>query len=426
MIREIKNRRLCFCGKLAGMSRRDAETLARDNGAKVAVSPSPGVDLIVIGEANPLGKTWLDLNNSFDSAMQESFEQGRLEIISETEFWRILEISSLPESRSFYTPAAIADMIGVSAATIRHWLKLGFLKSAYQVGKLPYFTFQEILAAKRLRGLFEAGYTPGFVAKAIKRLEKEFPETERILPHLFPTSDPKKILYSDGKTLRDSDGQRFFDFGPELDTNYEESGEEPNDMMPSLCAALEPVSEETVSVPESRRSVFDILSAADRREQTRFINKQVFSLCETARKQEESGDLESAVDSCRAALMLGGADTDISFQLAELLAKLGNLDAAEERYYTVLETDDRHLEALVGLGQVLDRKGNPEDTEIIYRAALGIHSGYTEVRYLLGELLHRLGRDTEAEEQLLLFRDADPDSTLAEKAKQILAAIRKG
>ena len=53
MIREIKNRKLCFCGKLAGMSRKDAETLARNNGAVVAAVPRGDVDLIVIGRGIP-------------------------------------------------------------------------------------------------------------------------------------------------------------------------------------------------------------------------------------------------------------------------------------------------------------------------------------------------------------------------------------
>lgn len=413
MGQEIRNRHLCFCGKLAGMSRRDAETLARNNGAKVSAVSSGNVDLIVIGEENPLGKTWMELSSSFDDILRESFETGRLEVITETVFWKRLGLSSIPEPRSFYTPAAIGELVGVPAPAIRHWLKQGFLKSVYQVGKLPYFTFQEILAAKRLKKLLDAGYTPRFIAKVIASLGRDFPESERILLHIFPTSDPKKILYSEGKNMRDSDGQTFFDFGPD------ES--EPEGQFPNLAAAFQ----QSEAAGDQESIPFAEFAGEETAEHKRMIDAQVVSLCEKAREQEDAGQLDTAVDLCRSALTLGGPDADISFQLAELLERLGDLRGARERYYVVLEMDDRYLEAMAGLGRVLDQLGQSEDAVILYRTALQIHPGYAEVRFELGKLLYRLGHGTEAEEQLLLFKSADPDSILGDQADSILDELRK-
>jgi tetratricopeptide (TPR) repeat protein len=420
MIREIKNRKLCFCGKLAGMSRKDAETLARNNGAVVAAVPRGDVDLIVIGEGIPLGKTWVELNESFDEALRRSFESGRLETITETTFWQWLGIGPLTDARALYTPTALAELIGVSAAAIRLWHRQGFLKSDCQVGKLPYFAFQEIPVAKRLKVLTESGYSLRQIAKAIESFQKEFPQTDRVLLNLFPTSDPRKILYDDGESRCDSKGQTFFDFEP---TDEEELLIEAEESMPELRKAFTPLPDEEPRplplFPETR-----CLSEEDRRRQEQAVSRKVIALCQTAWQQEEAGEPFAAIESCRAALLLGGPDTDISFQLAELLAQTGSLEAAKERYYLVLEADGRHLEALNGLARVLDRLGQEEDAAELYRTALVIHPGYAEVRYHLGELLFRLGDHAEAEEQLLLFKSADPDSLMGENADLILRQIR--
>ena len=110
MVQNIKDRKLCFCGKLAGMSRKEAETLARGAGAVVSSAPRGDLNLIVIGEAAPLGKTWGELRDSFDEELRDAFESGRLETITETTFWQWLGLHPEREGAPpLYTPAALAD-----------------------------------------------------------------------------------------------------------------------------------------------------------------------------------------------------------------------------------------------------------------------------------------------------------------------------
>ena len=403
------------------MTRKDAERLARDNGAQVVPGLRGDVDLVVIGEAVPLGKTWVELSAAFDDELRNAFESGRLETITETTFWQRLGLHPQNSSPQLYTPAALAQLAGVPASAIRHWHRAGLLKSESQVGKLPYFAFSEILAAKRLKALTGAGYSLRRIARAVESLSRDFPQTERVLLYLHPTSDPAKILYADGRDRRDSGGQAFFDFDS-LDAEE------------AFLTAENPLSELSETFPLPPAGTPDtpplfpepsLLSEEERRLCEDAVGRKVVALCRKAWEEETAGDLSAAIGSCRSALLLGGADPDISFQLAELLARSGHLEAARERYYAVLESDDRHLEALVGLARVLDRLGETGDAVRLYRTALEIHPGYAAVHYRLGELLYRLGRRAEAEEQLLLFKAADPDSLMGETADDLLRQIAR-
>ena len=205
------------------MSRKEAETLARAAGAVVSSAPRGDVNLIVIGEAVPPGKTRAELQSAFDGELQRAFESGRLETITETTFWEWLGLRPASDGAPpLYTPAALAELTGVATAAVRLWYRLGFLKSESRVGNLPYFALEEIPAVKRLKALFEAGSSPRQVSRAIERLRKAFPNDKRVLLHMSPTSDPRKILYTDGAHRQDSGGQSFFDFdrlepNPEFD-----------------------------------------------------------------------------------------------------------------------------------------------------------------------------------------------------------------
>ncbi len=396
MVQNIKNRKLCFCGKLAGMSRKEAETLARAAGAVVSSAPRGDVNLIVIGEAVPPGKTRAELQSAFDGELQRAFESGRLETITETTFWEWLGLRPASDGAPpLYTPAALAELTGVAAAAVRLWYRLGFLKSESRVGNLPYFALEEIPAVKRLKALFEAGSSPRQVSRAIEQLRKAFPNDKRVLLHMSPTSDPRKILYADGAHRQDSGGQSFFDFD-RLEPNPE--FDRPGESIPRL--------EDAFRTDGGMPDAGPLLSELSGRDRENAVGRKVVDLCQQAWQQEEAGDLDGAITSCRAALLLGGPDTDISFQLAELLAASGNEEAARERYYAVLEADGRHLEAMTSLARLLDRLGRRTDAAELYRAALEIDPGYSEIHYHLGELLFRMGESARAEEHLLLFKAA--------------------
>lgn len=134
--------------------------MARAAGAKVAAALNEQVNLIVVGESELLGDNWLRLNEEITRSTQEAFERGTLEIWPETDFWRFLGLDSPSEPRLLYTPAMIAELTGVSLVSIRLWQQRGFLIPARQIGRLAYFDFSEILAARVLRTLLADEISP--------------------------------------------------------------------------------------------------------------------------------------------------------------------------------------------------------------------------------------------------------------------------
>src|ERR1700722_11565394 len=129
----LTDRRVAFVGKLAGMPRRDAQQLVKAQGAVVAESSDPAVDLIVVGESEWLSAHGI-ADKFFDQAQRERAESGQLEIITETELWqRVGLVDAQHAVQRLYTPAMLADLLGVPVAVIRRWHRRGLIVPAREV-----------------------------------------------------------------------------------------------------------------------------------------------------------------------------------------------------------------------------------------------------------------------------------------------------
>ena len=98
--------RVTLVGKLAGMSKRDAQQLLRVAG-RSSVEPGQPTDLVVVGEQElPLGDVadWLGRRPS----------PGRhwVEVITETQLWQRLGLVEAQRNvHRLYTPAMLADLL---------------------------------------------------------------------------------------------------------------------------------------------------------------------------------------------------------------------------------------------------------------------------------------------------------------------------
>ena len=102
---------------LGGVTRREAQQLVRAHGGVPVERVTPRVDLIVIG-ADELPLTAQD--ELLDEATRAAAADGRLEIISETRLWERLGLVDNEQNvHRLYTPAMLADLLGVNVAVIR-------------------------------------------------------------------------------------------------------------------------------------------------------------------------------------------------------------------------------------------------------------------------------------------------------------------
>jgi tetratricopeptide (TPR) repeat protein len=381
----LAGRRLAIVGKLASMSKRDAAQLLRRHGASLAEQPDPSVDLIVVGEDGlPLAE--IDgLDDLVDGPTRRAIDEGRAEVLTETRLWQRLGlVEAEHDVQRLYTPAMLAELLGVRVAVIRRWQRRGLIVPRREVRRLAYFDFQEVAAARRLAELLAAGMSPKAIERKLESLARLLPGIERPLAQLSVIVEGKEILLRQGDGLIEPGGQLRFDFAAS-------ERRDPAETAPPAAASL-PL--ELAAVPETPEQ-----------------------LCQLAAELEESGQLHDAAEVYRAALAAGGPTAETCFQLAELLYRLGDPTAARERYYMAVELDEDYVEARANLGCVLAETGQPELAVAAFEGALRFHPDYADVHYHLARTLDDLGRGAEAAGHWRAFLDEAPDSPWADQAR---------
>ena len=391
----LNGKRLAFVGKLASMSKRDAARLVREQGAVVVERLDSSVDLVVIGEEGLPLDDEAGIEALLDESSRQAVESGSLMVILETELWQRLGlVDAGQDAHRLYTPAMLADLLEVPIAVIRRWYRRGLIVPVREVRRLPYFDFQEVATARRLAELLAAGMSPRAIEKKLEALKRYLPGVERPLVQLSIIIQGKQILLRQGDGLIEPGGQLRFDF--EAAEAAETAGE--SDKHPGAATEVLSLAERGVDPPMSPEQI-----------------------CRLAAEHEDENQLEAAAEMYRAALAAGGPVSEICFQVAELLYRLGDLNGARERYYMTIELDEDYVEARANLGCVLAETGQHELAVAAFQGALAYHADYADAHYHLARALDDLSRHDEARTHWQSFLELAPDSPWAAEARARLA-----
>ena len=377
-LESIAGLRIALVGRLASMSRRAAQQLLRERGGIVVERPEGLPQWIVVGEDRwPAGATAPTL----DEPWRLAAEAPTVAVLSETQLWQRLGlVDDQRHVQRLYTPAMLAELVGIPLATVRQWHRHGLIESVRQVRRLPYFDFREVAVARRLQELQAAGLSPRAIERHVAQLARMLPGVERPLADLPLVVEGRSLLLRQGDGLVESGGQLRFDYDAEP-------------------AAL-PTDDVASDLPRTPGE-----------------------LCVWAAELDEAGQLDQAVETYRAALAAGGPEADTCFALAELLYRQGDVSAALERYYMAIELDEDFVEARANLGCVLAETGRRELAVAAFEGALAFHEDYADVHYHLARTLDELARPTAAETHWRAFLDLAPDSPWAETAHQRLSTL---
>ena len=289
-----------------------------------------------------------------------------------------------------YTPAMLAELVGVKATVVRRWTKRGWLLATREVRKLPYFDFSEVATARRLAELHAAGASAADIERHLSALARYVPHVHRPLAELSLVIEGKHLLVRQGEELVEPSGQRRFDFSA-VGVSTDEGGQENGG------------NQQVVSMEDRRRDYFSQASPQD--------------MLLAAGELEDEGHLDSAADMLRAALAAGGPHAEINFMLAEILYQLGDLSAARERYYMAVELDEDYVEARANLGCVLAETGERDLAVAAFQGALEYHADYADVHYHLARTLDELGNAAVAEIHWKAFVRLSPTSPWADEAR---------
>jgi tetratricopeptide (TPR) repeat protein len=294
--------------------------------------------------------------------------------------------------RSLYTPAMLADLLGVSVAVVRRWRRRGLIVPAREVGRLAYYDFREVTTARKLAELLAAGVSPQAIEKKLAALRRVRPGVERPLAQLPVLVEGRELLLREGDGLLEPGGQRRFDFESPAPAERDTKAPLPTLLSWRLAA---PASAEAGDPTQLRR---------------------------WAEELDDAGDLAAAIEMYRALLAALGPDAEVNFLLAELLYRRDDLPAARERYYVAIELDENYVEARANLGCVLLELGEQELAVAAFQGALAFHGEYPDVHYHLARTLDEIGRPDEAEPHWTAFLHSAPDSPWADEARERLAA----
>ncbi|MBN2217801.1 MAG: MerR family transcriptional regulator, partial [Pirellulales bacterium] len=209
----LRGKRVALVGRFAGMAKRELTRLLRDRGAVVSERPHPDVEWIVVGEQGLALVDESELEDGLDPQTYQRVRRGKIKLLGETELWQQLGlVEDDPRIQHLYTPAMLAELLGVSVAVVRRWRRRGLIRPMREVHHLPYFDFREVATARRLAELLAAGVSPRAIERKLEALRGFLPGIERPLAQLSVIIEGKQILLRQGDGLVEPGGQLRFDF----------------------------------------------------------------------------------------------------------------------------------------------------------------------------------------------------------------------
>ena len=384
---ELAAERIVFLGRLSSMPQREAEEHVRRAEGRVLARLDPSATLAVVGEDGPTPHEWLKRQAFADRGVRDALAAGTLRIIRESELWQRLGVldhveqdDDVPSIQRLYTPAMVAELVGVAVPVIRRWKRSGLLTPVREVQRLPFFDFTELAAARHLAQLAKAGCSLGQLKRIVAGLAQNASDVERPLASLPLVVEGRHLLIREGDQLVEPGGQRRIDF------EAVEEADSEGDAPASTCATL-------LAPPTSPDEM--IAAAAD---------------------LEDAGEQKAAADLYRAVLAATGPNAEVNFLLADVLYSLGELAAARERYHAAIEIEEDFVEPRANLGCVLAELGELELAVATFQGALACLPDFADVHLHLARTLDTLGRHDEAEPHWLAFLRLSPDSPWADEA----------
>ena len=404
---QLQGQRVALLGKLSSMSKRDAQQIVRQHGGTVVEKLDASATLVVVGEEElPLG----DISGSeewLDNDIRAAADEGRLEIISETELWKRLGMfddgDDEPGVRRLYTSAMLANLLDVSTAVIRRWQRRGLITPVREVRRLAYFDYHEVTNARRLAQLLAEGISPATLEKKLADLARFLPDAQRRLAQLSVIVEGKQLLLRQGDGLLDPGGQFRFDF---------EADEPDAERNASIAEATIPLTATT----DKSAAVTAGTGTAAGEPSTLEMPGTSQELLQAAAAYEDEEELDVAAATYRMMMATDGPSPEVNFRLAELLYRMGDAGAARERYYMAIELDEDFVEARANLGCVLSELGQRDLAVAAFEGALAYHHDYADAHYHLARALDDLARHEEAENHWHAFIQLAPDSPWAMEA----------
>lgn len=386
----LQGERVAITGKLHSMRREDAVELITSRGADYVPHPDESTTLLIVGEVggplSPNGRPTMDL----ERARRLNASGAEIVITTESEFFAEHGEGDLTEDAprgGLYTTQQLSRILEIPAAEITLWVRTKLIEPARIENKLHYFDFAQVASAKSLSDLVKGGVSPARLRKELTAMEQWMPGASHSLAQLtvLERGDALLVRLQDGR-LADKSGQLHF----EVEEAAPEAPEEPS---PSLEVARE--------------------------------SGDADELFETAVAFESQDMLDQAATAYHEAMLIEGPQAELTFNLGNVLFRLGRREGAVERFRQTVEMEPEWIESWNNLGNVLGELGRNEESVAAFRRALAINPRYADAHYNLAETYVAMGRIEDARRHWKAYLNEDSSSTWADQVRERLEATRK-
>ena len=290
--------------------------------------------------------------------------------LSDDELVERLGLVECNDVQKRYTLAELVDLLDLPRRRVRAWLQAGLIEPIAQEQGTAYFGFGQVVAAKTLCDLADAGVRTDRIRRGLEELRRWLPDADQPLAQLAVLEKNGHLLMRLEQGLVEPSGQLLFEFGDET-------------------AILQ-------AQPRTAEQWFD--------EGVRF---------------EEEGFLADAVHAYREALLIDGPDADVCFNLGNALFALGDVAEASERFRQVVEMDGQFAEAWNNLGVALGQRNRHDEAARAFRRAIELQ--FEDAHFNLADLLESQGRSAEANQHWLAYLGHNAHGRFAHYARSKLA-----
>ncbi len=273
-----------------------------------------------------------------------------------------------PASPSGYSTKDVAALLGLSAESVRSYVRAGFLSPRQGARGEYYFTFQDLVLLRTAKALLAARVPRRRVRLALQNLREQLP-SDRPLTGVRISAQGHHVVVRDGRDVWNPEsGQALFDF---------ELAELAREASTLTLRTPPPVKDDE---PEG---------ALDWYERGYFL---------------EEDSPEEAMAAYRQALELEPGLADAHLNLGRLLHERGRTPDAEHCYRLALAARPGDATAAYNLGVALQDLGRLKDAAQAYEAALELDRTLADAHYNLAGLYEKLGEPEAAFRHLRTYR----------------------
>lgn len=285
----------------------------------------------------------------------------------------------LGERERVYDLGELARLVSVHAAVVRSWLDRGLLQPCRQQGRMPFFDFRAVAAARTLQRFHAAGWNAARIERGLAAARKLCSDEDAARDGLLASLGRGRLTVRlpDGR-LVEPGGQQLFDF-----------------------AAGEPAA--------AAGKLHDLRQPRD-----------WFRLGIEA---EAEGRLHDAVRAYERALP---GDAAVHFNLGNCRYQLGDKQAAAQQFAAAVDRDPDYAEAWNNLGIAHGDLGDLAGAVAAFRQALRIVPHYGDAHFNLAEVLADSGDLDGARRHWRAYLSHDPNSRSAELVRRRLQKIDDG